>query len=354
MNSNPIHLIPAALLMCTGLNAQQGIAVYEVTFASTWSAVTHPVNFPSNPHFSPLIGGTHDPSTRFWMSGGLATPGIEQMAETGGTSILRAEIQAAINSGGAKGIVAGGGLSTSPSSRTVRFTISASHPHFTIVSMLAPSPDWFVGLSGLNLLANGRWLDTAVVAAHLYDAGTDNGTTYTSANSNTNPKQKIALVTTTSGPFKGRSTRVGTFTVKRIAGTKVYGCGVNPKGSMTVISGVPLLGQSVTFAVHDPLNSMGLGAQTHLFFSVTPDRGFPCGFRIPGFGLGTLGSSGEILIGGIVAVLRGAAWQGSPVPFALTVPNQTSVIGASAYVQGALTTPNRVGVTDAVEVHLGR
>ena len=32
---------------------------YDVVFASLWSTNTHPTSFPSNPHFSRLIGGTH-------------------------------------------------------------------------------------------------------------------------------------------------------------------------------------------------------------------------------------------------------------------------------------------------------
>ena len=63
------------------------------------------------------------------------------------------------------------------------------------------------------------------------------------------------------GWLKGDATSVGSWTVKRVASTMVYGCGVNPKGSMTVTSGEPLLGKSVTFAVHDPGASMPMGAR---------------------------------------------------------------------------------------------
>ena len=45
---------------------------YTVEFESTWSANTHPTDFPSNPHFSGLVGGTHDNSVTFWETGQLA------------------------------------------------------------------------------------------------------------------------------------------------------------------------------------------------------------------------------------------------------------------------------------------
>lgn len=37
------------------LAAQHGSARYELVFTSTWSAATHPVQFPGNAHFSPLV-----------------------------------------------------------------------------------------------------------------------------------------------------------------------------------------------------------------------------------------------------------------------------------------------------------
>src|SRR5688500_14268429 len=44
-------------------------APYRVTFDSTWSATTHPQDFPSNAHFSGLIGGTHKAAVTFWEPG---------------------------------------------------------------------------------------------------------------------------------------------------------------------------------------------------------------------------------------------------------------------------------------------
>jgi hypothetical protein len=35
-------------------------AKYELTFNALWSSATHPVDFPSSPHFSGLIGMTHN------------------------------------------------------------------------------------------------------------------------------------------------------------------------------------------------------------------------------------------------------------------------------------------------------
>ena len=54
---------------------------YTVVFEATWSAESHPDGFPPSPHFSGLIGGTHNDQVTFWEVGGLASPGMESMAE---------------------------------------------------------------------------------------------------------------------------------------------------------------------------------------------------------------------------------------------------------------------------------
>ena len=350
------YLIASSLclsLASTSLAAQRGSAVYEVTFKSTWSKTTHPIDFPSNAHFSPFIGGTHKPTVSFWMPGGIASNGIEVMAETGSPATLRGEVQAAIKTGGAKSVIAGNGLGSTPGSVRVRFTVYASHPLISLTSMAAPSPDWFVGLHGVNLIKGSRWIDKAVIAAHIYDAGTDSGTSYKSPDKDQRPKAKIARVTTMSGPFKGYSTQIGSFEIKLISSTLVYGSGTNPTGSLTV-SGEARIGKTLRVLIHDPLASMMKGSLANLFIATRADPGFPRGSLISGIGMRAPGSKGELLIAPAFVRLQGSAWQGKPVPFMLVVPNDMSLLGAKAFAQGALINTQRIGVSQAVEIQIGR
>ena len=48
--------------------------------------------------------------------------------------------------------------------------------------MVAPSPDWFVGVSGLPLFENGQWVEERRIDLVPWDAGTDSGTTFESRN----------------------------------------------------------------------------------------------------------------------------------------------------------------------------
>jgi hypothetical protein len=174
-------------------------ATYRATFTATWSADTHPVNFPVNPHFSPLVGAIHSEQAIFWELGQIASPGIEQMAESGGTSLLLDEIQDVIDEGRALLSVSGGGIGTSPGSVDVEFTVSRDYPLVTLVSMLAPSPDWFIGVDSLSMLdGQGSFLPELSVDLKLYDSGTDSGSRFDADNMDTQPPSPIEAVTTDS------------------------------------------------------------------------------------------------------------------------------------------------------------
>ncbi len=189
----------------------QSSADYTVTFASTWSEATHPAGFPASPHFSGLIGGTHNEQVSFWATGGTASLGIKQMAELGAKAALRGEVQTAIDSGNAEFVLSGGGIGRSPGSRRLNFSMSQTFPLVTLVSMLAPSPDWFVGVRDLPLFQGGQWVDTLTVVLYVYDAGTDSGSSYESPNQVTSPQEPIARIETSPFLVAGQVRPVGTF-----------------------------------------------------------------------------------------------------------------------------------------------
>ncbi|WP_419165905.1 spondin domain-containing protein [Candidatus Palauibacter sp.] len=190
-------------------------ATYRVAFEATWSAATHPTNFPGGAHFSPLIGAVHNDSVTFWALDGTATPGIESMAETGGTSTLAAEIRAEIPAP-ALAVINGSGI-RSPGSTTIQaITLREDFPLVTLVTMIAPSPDWFVGVSGLSLRnEEGSWVEELQVVLYPLDAGTDSGPAYTSANDDTQPKEPIRGLKG-ERPFSDEP--IGTFTFTRTDG----------------------------------------------------------------------------------------------------------------------------------------
>lgn len=192
-------------------------AMYRVTFDAAWSSTTHPdPDFPGNPHFSGLIGATHNSSVTFWERGEKASDGIKAMAELGSKSPLDAEVRTAIAASTAEQVLSGGGVGRSPGSVSLTFEISADYPLVTLVAMLAPSPDWFVGVHDLSLFQDGAWADHLTVNLFPYDAGTDSGENYGSPNSPTVPPAAIARINGSPFAVAGKVPRLGQFVFERL------------------------------------------------------------------------------------------------------------------------------------------
>jgi len=199
--------------------APDSVASYTVTFTATWSATTHPADFPTSAHFSSLIGATHSDRVVFWRAGQLASAGIQAMAELGSTTPLSDEVAAAIDTGAARLLLSGGAIARSPGQVSLDLEIWVTHPLVTLVTMIAPSPDWYVGVADLPLLQNDRWVDSLTVELRGWDAGTDDGSTYIAMNAPSVPHVPISPLV--DGPFEvgGSVPPLGTFTfVRRSAG----------------------------------------------------------------------------------------------------------------------------------------
>lgn len=202
-----VRCFTVAVAILVSAPAWAGTVNYQVTFDATWSTSTHPQATPSGAHFSPLIGATHNDQVTFWQDGGAATPGIELMAESGNRSTLQAEMQEAITAGHGHSLILGSGT-VSPRTISTMFEINSDFPLVTLVTMVAPSPDWFVGVAGVNLRANDRWIETLTLDLLPYDAGTDSGLNFTSPDLDTMPRGTISSL---GAPFDG-TTPLGTFT----------------------------------------------------------------------------------------------------------------------------------------------
>ena len=187
-------------------------ATYSVTFQGDWTTTVTADGVPSGAHFTTLIGGVHNADATFLREGGMASAGVESMAELGGTSTLAAEVGAEPN---ALSVLQGSGGTIGPTgSSTINVvTLTTDHPRVTLLTMVAPSPDWFVGVSGLSLLdAQGDWLASRTVNLYPWDAGTEEGTEFTLSNAATSPQETI---TSLRGIGKFSNERIATLTFTR-------------------------------------------------------------------------------------------------------------------------------------------
>jgi len=201
-------------------NTDTGVtsARYRLTFNATWSAVNHPTNFPPPAHFSPLVGAVHNDQVVFWATGQTATPGIKLMAETGDGSILLDEVNSAIANGSAATDIFGNGIPVSPGVASVEFEVTRDHPLVTVTSMVAPSPDWFVGIRDIALFDGTNFIDTLTLELPVYDSGTDSGERFTSADQVTQPADAISRLSTNSADtdFMNGLPGMGQFVIEKL------------------------------------------------------------------------------------------------------------------------------------------
>ncbi|XP_071942755.1 spondin-1-like [Antedon mediterranea] len=180
-----------------------GSAKYHMTFVGTWSRLTHPKDYPPDyiNHWSPFVGATHSKDYVIWEYGGYSTTGVKEVAEWGSASAMENEIKEQVKVGNVRTAFRTKGLWPARGNMSVTFSTDASHPYVSGLTMIGPSPDWNLGISNVNMCMDDcTWLDQAEFDLLPWDAGTDSGVTYMSANSPTNPQEPIREITSLDSP----------------------------------------------------------------------------------------------------------------------------------------------------------
>ncbi len=180
-------------ISCKSKNDQEHSlsATYSITFNATWSNTTHPNHYPNRAHFSKLVAVSHNSDVEFWELDGLSSLGVQNIAELGANSVFKSEVDQARALDRANTYIESIELLNLPDSTTMIIEIDKDYPLLTALSMIAPSPDWFVGVNNISLVQNNEWVNELTLPLLALDAGTDSGVDFTSANSVTNPKQPI-------------------------------------------------------------------------------------------------------------------------------------------------------------------
>ena len=221
---NSLKLLVAVLFFgCTSLFGQSN-ATYEIKFTSVWNAGDHGA-LPGGAHWSNLIGANHQNADEFLEMGMLASTGIENVAELGSNGAFINEINAQINTGLAEHLINVTSLSNDATGTITlpQYTFDIDHPFLTLASMIAPSPDWFIAINSFNLREGGNWNEGDVnneinIDLFPYDAGTENGNTYSLSNPPTVPQGTIESLVNVA-PFNDQ--RIGFFTITFISSLSV-------------------------------------------------------------------------------------------------------------------------------------
>jgi hypothetical protein len=171
-------------------------AAYKMQVSMNWTSPQFSV--PPNAHVTSLIGMVHRKDTFLWKENFQATPGLEDVAEVGNTTKMNSEIDAVISSMKANGKF----QLPSPSLTGITETtlqLSTVFSSVSFASMLAPSPDWFLGISNISLIKDNRWVDSLMIQVKVYDAGTEDGDVFSYNNLSSSPQQPIKILTAANG-----------------------------------------------------------------------------------------------------------------------------------------------------------
>lgn len=219
-----------ALLFCGVLSSAQrmpfrgckGEAKYMVSFRNFMTEGRYGPNVPSLV-FSPVTGVSHSNRVSLLTVRGYADEGTANIAKTGDNTVFLNNAEALKNlTGYVLSTDSSGGLTFPESSGRVKLTVDCMRPFVTVLAMIAPSPDWLVQVSNMNLYNTRsrsfvKRLDGNLIA---YDAGVDSGSDFTDPGNATldiptEPPLNIApLSEDETDPFGGRI--VGRYIIRRV------------------------------------------------------------------------------------------------------------------------------------------
>ena len=190
-----------AAALGSGPASAETAADYEITVTGLWTAERFPLDYPkagllTGPHFSGVIGASHNGGFDLFRAGAKPSPGLEKLSEEGKHSPLDNEIKAAIAAGTAGALFESDPIKDFGKSVTSKVRVSTAYPAVSAVAMIAPSPDWFVGVSDVSLVEGGAFVAEKTVELYAYDSGGDDGATYGASDKDANPKKATMAAST--------------------------------------------------------------------------------------------------------------------------------------------------------------
>lgn len=188
-------------LLCLISGMASAGQLYELEFISNWSSEAH-LSLPGNAHFSPVLALSHASNFDLLPLGNVASSGLELLAETGNTAIVLDEInsfQELCSENHIGDIQQTESFFPEETGDSLRFTIEITPeaPYLSLVTMIAPSPDWIVGVSSLKLYSPERGfydVEDLLIPLNAINAGTENGDrggNFSTRNSSTSPQENI-------------------------------------------------------------------------------------------------------------------------------------------------------------------
>ncbi|KAJ8675243.1 hypothetical protein QAD02_011029 [Eretmocerus hayati] len=159
-----------------------GSAKYELIFEGLWSRYTHPEHFPKRDWlavFPIIVGASHSPDYHFWNPYNYASDGLKELAVDGHTKKLELELKRDRASVSTLIKFRGANFQNKTAKSFASLRVDKDKHVVSLVSRIDPSPDWFIGVSSLELCqVNCSWIESRTLNLYPYDAGVRDGITY--------------------------------------------------------------------------------------------------------------------------------------------------------------------------------
>lgn len=141
------------------------ISTAFMNVASAQDLTISVTNLTHGSHFTPLLVSAHPATSHLFEIGAAASVNLQAMAEGGSTTNLNTDLDGiAANSHNAVGLTAPGG------SETFDLTTDEANTNLSVVGMVLPTNDGFVGLDSLTIPTT---VGTYTYYLNAYDAGTE-------------------------------------------------------------------------------------------------------------------------------------------------------------------------------------
>lgn len=209
-------IILLAICASGSVTADSKHATYTLELSIDWSANLAPFEYPGKgSHTSSLIGLTHTDRVSLFADGATASSGLELVAENGRSGILKAQFDEMRRKDHIGSVIEADGIKSVPGEIATTFKTTVDHPLLSVITMLAPSPDWFTGVSAVPLRSEEGWLDAIELPLWVWDAGTDSGATFVAKNADSQPHESIRLLATEHFLNSDGLIKFGTISIKR-------------------------------------------------------------------------------------------------------------------------------------------
>ena len=130
-------------------------------------------------------------------------------------------------------------VSTPGGNTSIKIMVQNMYSMVSLITMIAPSPDWFVGVDSYDLCGMNGWKEKVTMDLLPWDAGTENGQTYSLNNAPTMPVDVIMRITPNSNSDIGKHANVTFATVTFTRGEMIPTTTQTTTTQTTTTAGAP-------------------------------------------------------------------------------------------------------------------